>query len=105
MAPITFTKLQAEEIAHKACIVRDEPDLQDSYELSEEQATAMADAFLAAHNGGDVDVRPDWVDCIVGEVENLIDIAKDNQEIDGPGSHLAYIKSMRSAIESVKRAA
>lgn len=99
---IRFTKLQAGEIAHKACIVRDEPDLLESYDLTEAQAAAFADAFLAAQSGGEVNVDPAWVDCIVGEIENLIEIAQDNQEVDGPGSHLAYIKSMRQAIKAVR---
>lgn len=101
---IRFTELQAGEIAHKACIVRDEPDLLESYDLTEQQAGDFADAFLAAQRGGDVEVRDEWVDCIVGELENLIEIAQDNQDADGPGAHLAYIKSMRQAVSRVRAA-
>lgn len=98
---IKFTALQAGEIAHKACIVRDEPDLLDSYDINEQQAGAFADAFLAAQHGGEVEVLPVWADAIVGELENLIEIAQANQEVDGPGTHLAYIKSLRAAIAKV----
>jgi hypothetical protein len=95
---VRFTELQAGEIAHKACIVRDEPDLQDSYELTQEQAEQFAKAFLAAQHGGLVDVLPEWVDVITGELENAIEIAQANAETDLPGTHLAYIRSMRGAI-------
>ena len=101
---LPFTALQAGEIAHKACIVRDEPDLLESYELTHGQASALAAAFLAAQHGGDVDVLPEWVDVIVGEIDNSIEIAQANQEVDGPGTHLAYIKSMRSLQAKVRTA-
>lgn len=101
---IRFTELQAGEIAHKACIVRDEPDLLESYELTEQQAGAFADAFLGVPNGGEVDVQPEWVDVIVGEIENAIEIAKDNMDVDGPHPHLAYIRSLRQTVSKVQRA-
>lgn len=101
---IRFTELQAGEIAHKACIVRDDPDLLESYEITEEQASALANAFLAAQRGGAVDVQPEWVDVIVGEIENLIEIAEHNMAIEGPHPHLAYISSMRQAASKVRQA-
>ena len=101
---IRFTELQAGEIAHKACIVRDEPGLQESYDLTEQQAEAFADAFLAAQRGGEVEVQPEWADVINGEIENLIDIAMYNIEVDGPHPHIAYIRSMRQAASKVRKA-
>jgi hypothetical protein len=100
--PVRFTELQAGEIAHKACVVRDEPDLQESYELTQEQAEVFAQAFLAAQHGGLVEVLPEWVDVITGELENAIEIALANAEVDLPGTHLAYIRSMRGAIAKTK---
>jgi len=101
---IRFTELQAGEIAHKACIIRDETDLQESYDLTKKQAEMFADAFLAAPRGGEVNVQPEWVDAIDGEIDNLIDIAKDNIQIDGPHPHMAYIRSMRQAASKVRQA-
>jgi hypothetical protein len=101
---IRFTKLQAGEIAHKACIVRDDEDLRESYELTEEQAEEFAYAFLAAELcGGEVEVQPEWADVIDGEIENALEIAQSWLEDEGP-TVLSYIRSMRQAANKVRQA-
>lgn len=104
---VNFTRMQAGEIAHKLSIVRDEPDLLDSYELSEAQASKAADAFMAASNGGLIEFDAEIADCIVGELDNSVDIALANMDCaddEGMAELRAYISSMRAAQRKVRNA-
>ncbi len=56
---VHLTALQIGEIAHKLGIVADEPDLQDSYEVSEDEARQLADFFRDAKAEPEWDVLPD----------------------------------------------
>lgn len=105
MPAITLTKLQAEELHHKLSIVVDEPDLLESYEISEQQAQAAIDAL--PYEGGEFVFDPAISDVLDGEVENLLDIAAANMDIavDGDAAQLrAYMSSLTSLRRKIAKA-
>lgn len=105
---VNFTKLQAEEIAHKLCIVRDEDDLLDSYELDRTTAERGAEAFLSNQGGGLINFDAALADCIVGELDNSVEIALANLDAGaGPEEQAelrGYISSMRAAQRKLNKA-
>lgn len=80
---LSLTKLQWEEITHKLYIISEEPDLQESYNLDQREATTLYDRFYHVKPVGDrydVEVSVDEIDVLIGEIENVIEIASANIE-------------------------
>lgn len=98
---VKLSKLQADELAHKMTIVRDEADLLESYEVSDDQVQALLDAIPAA--GGVLVVDKQFEDLMVGELENAIEIAEANLEC-GELGNLSRIGSLRGAIRKIEEA-
>lgn len=73
---------QLHEILHKLNIVADEPDLLDSYELEEPVVTDWMEHLYIQHPRPTgpvmIDIPEELLDCVIGEIENSYDIAKDN---------------------------
>ena len=90
MKTVKFTTLQCGEAAHKLCIVRDEDDLLDSYEITEEQAdnsvTIYPNPFdntatLHISNvSGNVSLA--LYDVLGKEVKNITNIKNENIQIN-----------------------
>lgn len=78
MMRVKLTTLQLEEITHKLSILTCEPDLQESYEISENDAEQLHQRFQQARAGDWVILEPHVVDIIVGEIGNRMDIALSN---------------------------
>lgn len=104
MITVRFSKLQLEEIQHKASIVRDEPDLQESYELTEGQAIACSDFFLQAMPGS-LTFERSYIAMLIGEIENLVEIAQDNLDCaENRMQHLSYMSSLKGLVRKLKAA-
>ena len=72
---VQLTKEDAQEILHKLGIVEDEPDLQEDYGISQEQANLLVNSI--PHNGGEW-VIPEWAkNCVKGEMEDHILVLRD----------------------------
>lgn len=100
MRTIHVTKLQSEELQHKLTIVRDERDLLDSYEVTEDEVQALLDALPQAE--GEFAFEEKYVDLFVGESENLIDIAESNLDRCND-SELAQMRGYISSIRGLIR--
>lgn len=102
---VKFTKMQLEEAQHKLCILRDEPDLQESYEVTAKEAAAVCDTFLKAQPGF-VEFPHKFAEVIVGEFDNLLDIAEANLNTDeNPMALRAYMGSLKQCMARIKVAA
>lgn len=99
---IRFTKLQIEEICHKLCILRDEEDLRESYDVTSNQIDSLLTIFMQA-NPGVVEFDSKHADMIAEELDNLVDIATGNIEF-GDMSYLGYRRSINLAIKSIRAA-
>ena len=99
MPTVKLSKLQAEEIAYKLTIVRDETDLLESYELTAEEIDELIGAVPPV--GGVFQFASKYEDVLVGELENCLEIAQDNLD-NGDMSYLSYIRSIRNAINKIK---
>jgi len=98
---IKLTELQREELLHKLNIIEHEDDLLESYEITSTQA-----ADIARRVGEQVTVlTKDEADILVGETENLIEIAQGNMEWAQPAERTqmaAYIGSLRKLIKKLE---
>ena len=65
-----LTKNDAEEVQHKMGVLRDTPDLQESYGITQEQADAILSSV--PHAGGEWNYprNPECIAAIKGELEN-----------------------------------
>lgn len=99
---VRFTKLQINEICHKLSIVRDEPDLCESYKVTPDEVDVTLQVFMRAEPGV-VEFDAKHADMIAEELENCVDIATGNIEF-GDMSYLGYRRSMNMAINSIRAA-
>lgn len=98
-----FTQLQLDEICYKLSIVRDEPDLLDTYECTEQFASDLHDIFYKAKPGDVVKFTPEQAEIIVNELQNHCDnFAADVSE--GQIEALATLNSMRQAMRKIEQA-
>ena len=97
---IYLTALQIEEIAHKADILASEPDLQESYEVTQEQADAFAERFRttqpAAHSLSVTEAQ-----IIAGELDNAAAIALEAFQYDGDKQALAAYRSFKGVVKKL----
>jgi hypothetical protein len=76
--PQSFTKLQLDEMHSRLSIVRDEPDLIDSYEATELEIAHALDILYNAKPKEKIFFIPEIADCLIGELENSIEICDHN---------------------------
>lgn len=88
---VRFTNFELDEITHKMSIIAAESDLQDSYGVSEAEAEAMYQAWYP-RRAGVYAVSDKEKDIIEGEIENAIEISKDNLEAGDEGSRYDLAK-------------
>jgi hypothetical protein len=97
MRTIHLTKLQSDELHHKLVILRDDEDLRESCEISEE---AVENLIAALPNGeGLFTFDEEHGMVMAGEVENLIDIARSNMR----GASDKEMASLRGYMNSMRR--
>lgn len=104
---VSFTRFQLDEIVHKLSIVRDDPDLLDSYELREEHVAAFVDTFLAAQPGQPVVVNHAIAACVIDELQDSIEIALANIAVEGELERNGLrddIRSLRAAQRKLRSA-
>lgn len=99
---VKLTKMQIGEITHKLRIIADEEDMQESYEISSEEAERLHSLFYSSP-AGFVDVPDEWADMLVSELENCIDIADANIDA-GDNDWRNYKRQIRSAIKAIESA-
>ena len=72
-----LTKAQAGDVLHKMEILASEPDLLESYGLTEEQGQALLDSVPCDSVGGEW-VIPDWAaEAVAGELEDMANLWRD----------------------------
>jgi len=101
----TFTRLQLEEIRHKLSILCDEPELQESYNLTAEQANDMFERYQSATPKQPVTVLEIDIPVLLDELENCCDIADANIAGGDPDlvpSMVSYRTSIRAAIAKLR---
>lgn len=101
---VKLTKIQAQEVRHKMQILAEEPELQESYEISEDEAADLAATF-ENNEQGQYTFAAKFAEVIASELENSLDIASANHRHGGSASDLAYIKSLKSAVQKIRGAA
>lgn len=100
---VQFTQLQLEEIVHKLQIVADEPDLQESYEISPEDAQALADHFGSCAPGI-VTFDEAHRDLVAGEIQDRMNALHSNWKDCGDESEGGAYRSMAQALKRVQEA-
>jgi len=104
--PAKFTTIQLEEMHHKLSIVRDEPDLMDSYDANELELSVACDLLYHAKPSDKLYFGFAVVDCLIGELENSIEICQHNAEFCAdPKEKAEYrgaIRSFRNAIKKLQ---
>ena len=97
-----LTDLQREELVHKTSILRDEPDLMESYEVTQEEADRLAHVI----DQSDVpELSSKEAQILANEVDNLIEIALGNMDTTDTQERrrlAAYIGSMRSLLTKLE---
>lgn len=101
---VNLTKLQVEELRYKMGIIEEDDDLRESYELTTDEVQQLI-AILNLSNGGAYIIPNKFADVMVGELENLLDIWRDNYLAHRASSPLAYASTIKSAIKKIEAAA
>jgi len=103
MLTVYLTALQISEIADKLLVVADDPDLQDSYAISEEEAKKLADLFRDAAPGN-VAFEDRYRDLIEDEIESLMEALYSNWKDCGDEDDGGIYRSMVQALKRIKAA-
>lgn len=81
---VKFGKSFLADLAHKMCIVQDEPELQEDYGINQEQIDAFVDSIpMAPKRGQEIEIPAHMVACVRGEMENMAEIYWSNASVDG----------------------
>ncbi len=100
---VSLTRLQIDEIAHKLRIIADEPDLLDSYDISQSDAEALAEKFRVAQ-AGLIEVHADFADVLIGEIEDRMQACHANWKDCGDEDEGACYRSLAQAVKKIKAA-
>jgi hypothetical protein len=86
--PLTtkFGKVFLEDLEHKMTVVSDEPELQESYGISADQAEEFRRHVQHAviHKQREITIPDHMIPVVRGEMENMADIIASNHSFDGP---------------------
>lgn len=99
---LSLTELQWGEVCHKLSILTDEPDLQDSYDLDQRESDVIYELFYAApliKGRRVVEFDDDYIDLLIGEIENTMEIASANIEDCGDDGW----RGIRSSLGRLKK--
>jgi len=99
---VSLSAAQLEECQHKACIVCEETDLQESYEISKADAEALRDLLYGAQPGR-IELTLDQLELLAGELENASEIDEANVEA-GDDESRASLQSMRDGVRKLRAA-
>lgn len=101
---VDLTALQINEIAHKLSIVRDEPDLLDSYELTPDDAESLYDCFVQRSGGGTqlVTFEARFLDVVIGELEDRMNALETNWIDRGDQAEGGAFRSLKAAVKKLK---
>jgi hypothetical protein len=69
-----LTKEDSMEVGHKLGILADEPELQESYSLTQDQADALRKSV--PHNGGEWEVPTEALEAVKGEMLDHVEILR-----------------------------
>lgn len=98
---VKFTETQLQELRYKLDIVAEERDLLESYELSSEEVTALVELVdVAWRNRAPLTFEDRFFDVIEGELEDALQIAKDNLE-DGDNDWRGAVVSYSNALKKL----
>lgn len=101
---VKYTALQLGEICHKLSIVEDEPDLQDSYEITQDEASAIYETFHTAKPGEPVSFDRKFCDLILGELQDVQSMWAHNATDNRDTSELSMASACAAAIRKTKNA-
>lgn len=101
---VELTALQIGEIVHKLSIVRDEPDLLESYEIGLEDAEALYGCFAQRSGGGKqfVTFESRFLDVVVGELEDRMNALEANWIDAGDQAEGGAYRSLKAAVKKLK---
>lgn len=101
---VELTALQINEITHKLSIVRDEPDLQESYEIALDEAEALYDCFRERSGGGNqlVTFEGRFLDVVIGELEDRMQALEANWIDAGDQAEGGAYRSLKAAVKKLK---
>ena len=97
-----FGKAFLQDLAHKMTIVQDEPDLQESYGITQEQVDSFCNSIpMNPKRGQEIAIPACMVECVRGEMENMADIFWSNAKSEG----IAAISSASSIERQLEKIA
>ena len=101
---VKYTALQLGEICHKLNIVEGEPDLQESYSITQYEASAIYQIFYAAKPNVPVQFDSKFCDLIIGELEDVQSMWAHNAADNRDASELSMASTCAAAIRKTKHA-
>lgn len=99
---VSLSAAQLQEAQHKATILCEEPDLQESYEVTAEAAEALRERLFAAIPGR-LMLTVDEAEILAGELENAAEIDEANVEAGDDDSRRS-LRSMRNGVRKIRAA-
>lgn len=101
---VELSNLQINEIVHKLSIVRDEPDLLDSYEISANDAETIYDCFVQRSGGGTqlVTFEARFLDVVIGELEDRMNALEANWIDRGDQAEGGAYRSLKAAVKKLR---
>lgn len=100
---IKFTQLQLDEVCHKLSIIRDEPDLQESYDVSQEEAENFYEYFYNSKEGEiDLNFEEKYIEILIGEIQNSMERMWSNWQDCNDQSEGASYRSMNLLLKKIK---
>ena len=101
---VDLSHLQINEILHKLSIVRDEPDLLDSYELTPDEAESLYDCFAQRSGGGTqlVTFEARFLDVVIGELANRTEALGENWIDRGDQAEGGVYRSLKAALKKLQ---
>lgn len=101
---ISLTRTQREEIFEKLDIVSDDEHLQAFYKVTEEEVRVLKNVFLDHRMPAlVVEFKDKYVELIVSELENVVEIADYNIATGDGESRSAWIGYKRSMLNAIKK--
>lgn len=101
---VDLSALQINEILHKLSIVRDEPDLLESYEISLDEAESLYDCFAQRSGGGTqlVTFEARFLDVVIGELEDRMNALEANWKDAGDEQEGGAFRSLKAAVKKLR---
>jgi len=98
---VTLTAFVLEEVRHKLEIVSSEPDLQEDYCISEEEAGAFYERMRSAQPG-EHRFNETEAAILAGELQNAADIARSNRKATNDVRFTTWCNAFERVVQSIE---